>query len=88
MWTRACDRRLALISYTMITDNVVVWETRLSTVDWVYSKTQISLETLKILNELRRELYDQTSVSHSSTESEVISSDAGLRLQGIHLLLI
>ena len=26
----------------------------------------------------------QTSVSHSSTESEIISLDAGLRLDGIH----
>ena len=32
----------------MTTDNSVMWETRLSTVDWVYSKTQILLETLKI----------------------------------------
>ena len=28
----------------------------------------------------------QTSVSHSSTESEIISFDAGLRLDGIHAL--
>ena len=28
----------------------------------------------------------QTSVSHSSTESEIISLDAGLRLDGIHAL--
>ena len=28
----------------------------------------------------------QTSVSHSATESEIISLDAGLRLDGIHAL--
>ena len=41
----------------MITDNIVMWETRLSVVDWIYSKTQISLETLKIRYQLRREPY-------------------------------
>ena len=47
----------------MITGNIVMWETRLSTVDWVYSKTQIVLETLKTLNQPRGE-------SHASSEAE------------------
>ena len=50
-WTQACDRRLArLISYihhTSGTDSIVMWVTRLSIVDWVCSKTQILLATLR-----------------------------------------
>ena len=70
-----------------------MWETRLGIVDWVYSKTQILLETLmKTLNQLGGESYvifrrvehlfpqvgrakKQTSVSHSSTELEIIPLD-------------
>ena len=77
----------------MITDNVVMWVTRLSVVDWVYSMTQTLWATpLKTLNQLREEsevfevCKKQTSVSHSSTESEVISLDAGLRMDGIPAL--
>ena len=82
----------------MTTDKIVMWGTRLSIVDWVYFKTQILLETLS-LNQPRGESYvssdvehfastswtckKQTSVSHSSTESEVISLDDGLRIDGI-----
>ena len=82
----------------MITDNIFMWETRLSIVDWDCSKTQTLLVTLEIPNQLRCESYvlsevehlftvswmckKQTSVSHSSTESEVISLDAGLRMDG------
>ena len=62
-----------------------MWVTRLSIVDWVYSKSQIMLVTLKIRNPPRVILCvfgsrtfvsvswmckKQTSVSHSSTESE------------------
>ena len=83
-----------------------VWETLLSIVDWVYSKTQILLDTLKTLNQPWREgenlVYlrksnirskkwmrkKQTSVSQSSTESEVISFDAGLRMDGIPTLAL
>ena len=77
-------------------------ETRLSIVDRVYSKTQILLETLETLNQLRGESYvsfgsrtfvpmsgmckKQTSVSHSSTESEVVSLGAVLRIGGIPAL--
>ena len=76
--------------------------TRLSIVDWVYFKTQTLRATLKILNQSREESYvyseaehfvpiswmckKQTSVSHSSTGSEIISLDARLRLDGIHAL--
>ena len=86
----------------MIIDNVVMWETRLSVVDWVCSKTQILLETLKTLNYswggilcifgsrtflpkswMRKK---QTAVSHCSTESDIISLDTGLRMDGIPAL--
>ena len=72
---------------------------RHSVVDWDCSKTQTLLETLKILNLPRGGFLcifgsrtivpiswmckKQTSVSHSSTESEVISLDAGLRMDGV-----
>ena len=65
-WTGACDRRLArLISYIItqvITDNMVMWETRLSTVDRVYSKTQILLATLKTPNQPWSESYVSSEV--------------------------
>ena len=73
--------------------------TRLSIVEWVYSKTQILLETLKTPNQLQEESFvslevehlflgvgcarNKSSVSHSSTESEIISLDAGLRMDGL-----
>ena len=84
----------------MLTDNVVMWETRLSTVDWVFSKTQIfagDLEDFKstsggvlcifgsqtfVLVPIGWMCMKQTSQSHSSTESEIISLDAGLRTDG------
>ena len=50
-WTHACDRRLARLILTFITqmttDNIVMWATRLSSVDWVYSKTQTLLKILR-----------------------------------------
>ena len=56
-FTQACDRRLArLISYIMTqmnTDSIVMWVTRLSIADRVYSKTQILLEILKTQNQPR-----------------------------------
>ena len=77
-----------------------MWETRVSIVDWVYSKTQTLQATLKIrkptlvkhLMHFRKSSIcshkmdvqeANISLSHSSTESEVISLDAGLRLDGI-----
>ena len=85
----------------MIADNVVMWETRLSIVHWVLSKAQILLETLKtkstsggiFLFFLEVEhvfplfgCKSETSVSRSSTESEIISLDAGLRMDGLTAL--
>ena len=73
------------------TDNIVLWVTRHSIVDWVYSKTQIFLATLggilRIFGShtfvpIRWMCKKQTSVSHSSTESGIISLDAGLRMDG------
>ena len=76
-----------------------MWETRRSIADWVYSKTQILLVILKNQSRnhvvscvfLEVELLfhsvgcvgKQISVSHGSTESEVISLDAGLRKDGL-----
>ena len=55
-WTQACDRRLArLISYIVTTDNIVMWATQLSNVDWVYFKTLLA--TLRIQNQCRVESY-------------------------------
>ena len=75
-----------------------MWATRLSIVDWVYFKTQTLLETLRTRNQPQEGLLcllgsrtfvafswmrkKQTSVSHSSTESETISLDAKLRMDG------
>ena len=74
-------------------DNIIIWVTRLSTVDWVYSKTLILLATLRTQNKPRESMLcifgSRTfcpSVSHSSTDSEIISLDAGLRLDGIPAL--
>ena len=80
-----------------------MWVTRLSIVDWVYSKTQTLFATLRNQNQPRTESCvsleaehlspkvgcvrnKQTSVSHSSTESEIISLDAGLRMDGLPAL--
>ena len=81
------------------TGNIVMWVTRLGIVDWVSSKTQILLRTFRIQNQPREEscvslevehvvpvswmCKKQTSVSNSSTESEIISLDAGLRMDGL-----
>ena len=83
----------------MNTNNVVMWEILLSNADWDCFKILTSREILKIQNPLREEHYvylavilffpirwmcrKQTSVSHSSTESEIISLDTGLRLDGL-----
>ena len=86
----------------MTTNNITMWVTRPSIVDWVYFKTQALLATLRTRNQLREEsMYlrecrtfvtiswmcsDQTSVSHSYTVSEIISLDAGLRMDGLLVL--
>ena len=46
------------------TDNVVMWVTRLSIVDWVRSKTQTLLATLKIRNQPREESYVSLEAEH------------------------
>ena len=80
----------------MNTDNVVMWVILQNNADWDCFKTLTSQEILKIQNQLLEEhcaffgshtfvpiswmCKKQTSVSHSSTESEIISLGAGLRL--------
>ena len=67
-WTRACDKRLArLISYIHHTSGYKQYchvETRLSIVDWAFSKTQILLATLRTQNQLREESYVFLEVEH------------------------
>ena len=67
-WTRACDKRLARLISTFITqmttDHVVMWVTRLNIVDGVYFKTQTLLETLKIQNQQNEESCVFSEVEH------------------------
>ena len=77
-----------------------MWVIQFNIVDWGYFKTQTLLETWKIQNQPRGEscaslevdhLFRmckkrQTSVSHFSTESEIVPLDAGLRMDGIPAL--
>ena len=81
---------------------IAMWETRHSIADWVIIKTQTLLATLRTLSQpqevscvfLEVEHFvpgscmckKQTSVSHSSTGSEVISLDAGQRMDGLPAL--
>ena len=80
------------------TGNIVTWETQHNNADLDCFKTLIWQETLKTQNQhLRNSVLfgshtfvpkswmckKQSSVSHSSTEAEVISLDAGLRMDGI-----
>ena len=50
----------------LITDNIFMWVRRLSSADWVFSKIQILLSTLRIQNQLRRESFVFLEVEHSS----------------------
>ena len=73
-----------------------MWETRHSIADWVCFKTHILLEILRTRNQFQVVscvflavgwmCKKQTSVSHSSTESEVILLDVGLRMDGLFAL--
>ena len=76
-----------------------MWVILLNNADWDCFKTLTSQEILKIRNPLLEEhcgshtfvptswmCKKQTSVSHSSTESEIISLDTGLRLDGLPAL--
>ena len=83
----------------MNTNNIAMREILLSNADWDCFRTLILREILKIRNPLLEEHYaflevihlfqevgcarNKTSVSHSSTESEIISLVAGLRLDGL-----
>ena len=77
------------------TNSIAMWETLSNNADWDCFKTPILQEILRIQNLLRVShtfvpiswmCKKQTSVSHSSTESEIMSLDAGLRLDGITAL--
>ena len=84
------------------TNSVAMWETQHNNADWDCFKTPILQEILRTPNLLRVEhccIFEshtfvpiswmskkQISVSHSSTESEIISLDAGSRLDGIPAL--
>ena len=86
----------------VITNNIVMLEILPNNADWDRFKTPILREILRTQNLLRVEhcaflevihlfpiswmCKKQTSVSHSSTESEIISLDAGLRIIGIPAL--
>ena len=79
-----------------------MWVILLNNADWDCFKTLISREILKIRNPLLEEhcvfsevlhlfpkswmCKKRTAVSHSSTESEIISLDSGLRLDGLPAL--
>ena len=86
----------------MNTKNIVMWVILPNNADRDYFKTLTSQEILKIQNPLLEEhcavfgshtfvptswmCKKQTAVSHSSTESEIISLDTGLRLDGLPAL--
>ena len=84
------------------TDNIVMWVILLNNADWDCSKTPILREILRTQKSTSGRTLcifgshtfvpiswmckKQTSVSHSSTESEIISLDTGLRLDGLPAL--
>ena len=83
----------------MNTNSIAIWETLPNNADWDCFKTPILQEILRVQNlhwvdvlgshtfvPISWMCKKQTSVSHSSTESEIISLDAGLRLDGIPAL--
>ena len=101
-WTKACDKRLNRLNSIFIThvntDNIVMWVILLKSADWDcfndsdfagdledfwrnivhFGKSYICSNKLNV--------QEQTAVSHSSTESEIISLDTGLRLDGLPAL--
>ena len=87
----------------MNTNSIVMWVILQNNAGWDCFKTPILQEILRTQNPLLEEHYTfgghtfvpiswmckkQTSVSHSSKESEIISLDAGLRLDGIPALVL
>ena len=83
-------------------NNIVMWETQHNSVDWDSFKILVLPVTWKTRNQHRAESYalfgsrtfvpmswmckKQTSVSHTSTEAEIISLDSGPRMDGIPAL--
>ena len=79
-WTKACGKRLnRLISYIHHTCEYKQY----CHADWDCFRTLTSQDTFVPISWMCKK---QTAVSHSSTESEIISLDAGLRLDGIPAL--
>ena len=88
----------------MNTGNIVLWETQNNIADLDCSKTLVLQETLKTQISTSRGVLcifgshtfvpiswtckKQTWVPHSSTEAEIISLDAGLRMDGIPALTL
>ena len=86
----------------MNTNSIAMWVILQNNADWDCFKTPILREILRIQNPLLEEhcallgvihlfpiswmCKKQTSVSYGSTESEIFSLDAGLRLDGIPAL--
>ena len=86
----------------MNTNSIVLWVTVLNNADWDCLKTPILQEDLedskstsgRTSSDFGSHTFvpiswmcqEQTSVSHNSTGSEIISLDAGLRLDGITAL--
>ena len=86
----------------MTTNKIVMWETLPNNADWDCIRTPILREILKIQKSTSGRALcvfgshtfvptswmckKQTSVSHNSTESEIRSLGAGLRLDGIPAL--
>ena len=66
-WTGACDRRFArLISYIHHTNDLSCVKHGSALSNWVHSKTQLLLVTLRTQNQLRRESYVSLEVEHLS----------------------
>ena len=80
----------------MNSENIVMWVTQLSIVDWVFFKTQTLLATLRIQNQPQEvccvsseaaHLFPSAGCarnkhqSHSSTEAEIVSLDAKCSVQ-------
>ena len=92
-------RLLSYIHHTSDLSNIVMWEIPHNNADWNCFRILILREILRIQNPLLEGILctfgshtfvptswvckKQTRVSHTSTDSEIISPDAGLRMDGI-----
>ena len=90
--THACIDWFHVFIIHVNTNNIVMWVILPNNADWDCFKTLTSREIFKIRNPLLEShtfvpiswmCKKQTAVSHSSTESEIISLDSGLRLDGL-----